>query len=95
VSVCAFAEITGKLEVLSRIMDGLLKTYDDTVLIEKMFQFKLPSWHSVRNTAGKTPGLSPLSPMGHAGIFGQQQDNGLHDNSRKGYPYAEGRDGRE
>jgi hypothetical protein len=57
------ADIVGKPEGLTRVKECLnYETNIDTVLDEKMLQFKFPAAHSVRFPAGEAQGFTPYRP---------------------------------
>jgi hypothetical protein len=57
------ADIVGKPESLTRLKKCLtFGTKSDTVLAEKMLQFKLPAAHSVRIPAGEAQGFTSFCP---------------------------------
>jgi hypothetical protein len=43
-------------------MNVSLKRHIDTVLVEKMLQFKLPAAHTFRIQAGEAQGFTPIRP---------------------------------
>jgi hypothetical protein len=62
-SLCAVADIFGKPEGLARIKKYLNQETDfNTVLAEKMLQFKLSAPHSVRIPASEAQGSNPIHP---------------------------------
>jgi hypothetical protein len=72
-----------------------LTTNIDTLLAEKMLQFKLTAAHFVRVPAGQAPGFTPYVLLGRAAICDHEENNGLQDSPWAGCPYREVGGGRE
>ena len=67
-----------------------LETNIDTVLVEKMLQFKLPAaFQQARRRS------LARSVLGRATIFGHKENDGLQDSPRAGCPCGKGGDGCE
>ena len=89
------ADIVGKPEGLFRLKECLIYETDiDTMLAEKMLQYKLPASHSAFQQAGRRA-LYRTVLLGRAAIFGHEEDEALQDGPRAVCPCAEGGDGRE
>ena len=71
---------------MSKLRDNI-----DTVLTEKMLQFKLPSAHSVRIAAGVTEGFTQFRPR-RACYIRKQKDDRLQNSPRASFPCWEGGD---
>jgi hypothetical protein len=78
-----------------RLRNVSLKRHIDTVLVEKLLQFKLPDGHTIRIPAGQAQGVARSVLLGRAAIFSHEQDNGFQGKLRAGHTRGEGRDGRE
>ena len=77
------AYIIGKPGRLLRVKECLiLETNIDTVLAEKMLQFKLPAALSVRVPTGEAQAQRPTFLLRRAAIFGHDKDYGLQDSPR-------------
>jgi len=63
-----------------------LETNIDTVLVEKMLQFKLPAAFQQARRRDLTRSVL----LGRAAIFGLKENDGLQDSPRTGCPCGEG-----
>jgi hypothetical protein len=61
------------------------ETYIDTVLVEKMLQFKRPAARTVRIPAGEAQGFTLIRVPGLAAIFSHKEDNDFQDSPRTGH----------
>ena len=90
------ADIIGKPEGFTMVKNCLAKeTNIDTVLSEKILQFKLPAAHSFRIPEGEAQGFIPLCPPRAFCHIRQRKDGGFHDSSREGSTCGEGGGRRE
>jgi hypothetical protein len=90
------ADEIGKPEGLIRFKKcPTSETNVDTVLAEKMLQFKLPASHSARIPAGEAQGFTPLCPPGACCHIGPRKESRSSRQPRAGCPCGKGRDGRK
>ena len=81
---------------MARVKECLTyETNIDTVVAEKMLQFKLPAAHCVRIPAGEAQDFTSLSPSRECCHVRLQKNDGFRDSGRASCPCGEGGDGRK
>jgi hypothetical protein len=78
--------IQGVLKKLKKFGCQKVKKYIDTMLVEKMLQFKLLSSHTFHIPADVAQGSTQSFLLVRAGIFSQEQHNGFQDSPWRAAP---------